>query len=68
MSGIMREVYVPVREPASSFLHDASCVGVLSCLGIALILSVRGGAPAATISAIVAAGFLLAYFIPCLSG
>ena len=36
---------------------------MLSCLGIALVLSLRGGAPAATISAIVAAGFLVAYFI-----
>ena len=63
MSGIMADVYVPVREPASAFVHDGGCLGVLSCLGITLILSLRDGAPAAMISAIVAAGFLVAYFI-----
>ena len=63
MSGIMRDVYVPARGPAFWFVHDGGCLGVLSCLGITLILSLRGGAPAATISAIAAAGFLVAVFV-----
>ncbi len=63
VSGIMTDVYVPIRGHVSSFVHDRACLGVLSCLGITLILSLRGGAPAATISAIVAGGFLVVYFI-----
>ena len=63
MSGVMADVYVPIRAPALWFVHDRGCLGVLSCLGIVLILSLRGGAPAATVSAIVAAGFLAAVFI-----
>ena len=63
MSGIMRDVYVPVRESALSFLHDKGSLAVLSCLGITLLLSRRSGAPAATISAIVAAGFFVACLI-----
>jgi len=58
MSGIMRDIYVPARAPAEALLYDRSCLGALLCLGITLILSLRGGAPAATISAIVAGGFL----------
>jgi hypothetical protein len=63
MSGIMTDVYVPIRGHVSSFVQDRACLGVLACLAITCILSLRGGVPAATISAVVAAGFLLAYFI-----
>jgi hypothetical protein len=63
MSGIMSDVYVPIRGHISSFVHDRACLGVLACLGITFILSLRSGAPAATISAVVAGGFLLVYFI-----
>lgn len=58
MSAIMRDVYVPARNSAQAFLHDRGCLAAALCLGITLILSLRGGAPAATISAIAAAGFL----------
>jgi hypothetical protein len=63
MLDIMRDVYVPIRGPASWFVHDGGCVGVLTCLAITAALSFRSGAPAATISAMVATGFLAAYFI-----
>ena len=62
LSGIMTDVYIPSRGPVSSFLYVRACLGVLTCLGITLVLSLRGGAPAATISAIVAGGFLVIYF------
>ena len=58
----MTDVYIPSRGPVSSFLYVRACLGVLTCLGITLVLSLRGGAPAATISAIVAGGFLVIYF------
>ena len=41
-------------------MYDRSCLATLLCLGMTLILSLRGAAPAATISAIVAGGFLVA--------
>ncbi len=63
MSGIMADVYVPIRGSVFGFAHDRACLGVLSCLGITLVLSLRGNSPAATISVIVAAGFLVAYFV-----
>ncbi len=64
MSGIMADVYVPIRGQISSFVHDRACLGVLTCLAITLLLSLRGSSPpAATISGIVAGGFLVVYFI-----
>jgi hypothetical protein len=63
MSGIMQDVYVPLRVPAIALLFDQGCLAILVCLGIALLLSVRGGAPAATILAIVAGSFLAVDFI-----
>jgi hypothetical protein len=62
MSGIMRDVYVPVRFPVVLILLNWGFLAALSCLGIVAILSIRVGARAATISAIVAAGFLGVYF------
>ena len=63
MSGIMADVYVPTRGPLWWFAHDEGCVAVLCCLGVALFLSTRGSAPAVTMSSIVAAAFLAAYFV-----
>ncbi len=63
MSGIMRDVYVAARDSAFALVLDKSCLGALSCLWITLLLSLRRGAPAATILAIVGAGFLAADFI-----
>ena len=54
MTGIMWDVYVPTRAAAEAFLYDRSCLGAVLCLGMTLILSLRGAAPAATISAMVA--------------
>jgi hypothetical protein len=62
MSGVMQDVYVPLRVPAVALLFDRGCLAILACLGIALLLSVRGGAPAATILAIVAGSFLAVDF------
>jgi hypothetical protein len=63
MWGIMRDVYVPVRLPAFAFLLYPGALGALAALAIALLLSFRSSAPAATISAIVAAGFLAVDFV-----
>jgi hypothetical protein len=63
MSGIMRDVYVPDRVPVIAFLFDRDVLATLACLGITFLLSLRGGAPAATIPAIVAASFLAVDFI-----
>lgn len=64
ISVVMREVYVPIGGPPFFFLHVAGCLGVLSCLALALLLSVREKPPvAAVVAALTALGFLAAYLI-----
>jgi hypothetical protein len=64
ISVVMREVYVPIRVFPSLFLADKGCLGVLVCLGIALVLSLREKpAVPAVIASLAGAGFLAAYFI-----
>ena len=64
ISVVMREVYVPIRFPPSLILADKGCLGVLTCLGIALVLSLREKPlVAVALASLAAAGFLAAYFI-----
>jgi hypothetical protein len=64
ISIVMREVYVPIGGPAFWFLHLTGCLGVLFCLTVALILSVREKPPvAAVLTSLAATGFLAAYLI-----
>ncbi len=60
MTDIMRDVYVPTRAAADAFLYDRSCLGA-AALSRNYARSYRCGpaSPAATISAIVAGGFLV---------
>ena len=65
ISVVMREVYVPMRNPPLAFLlNDTGCGGVLICLVAVLILSFREKPPvAAVLASLAATGFLVAYFI-----
>ena len=61
---LMRDVYIPARSDFFSFLGDKACLGVLSCLVLALILSVKQKPPVTAVLALMAAiGFLATYFI-----
>jgi hypothetical protein len=61
---LMRDVYIPVRSDPFSFLGDRGCLGVLSCLALALILCVKQKPPVTAVLALMAAiGFLATYFI-----
>jgi len=64
ISVAMREVYVPIRVFPLLFLAEKGCLGVLACLGIALVLSLREKPPVpAVFASLAGAGFLAAYFI-----
>jgi hypothetical protein len=61
---VMRDIYVPVRSTPLAFLNDKACLGVLLCLVLALILSVRQRPPVTAVLALVTAtGFLVTYFL-----
>ena len=61
---VMREIYVPVRSHPLAFLNDKACLGVLSCFGLALILSAAQRPPVTAVLALMTAtGFLAAYLI-----
>jgi hypothetical protein len=61
---LMRDVYIPARSDFFAFLGDKACLGVLSCLVLALIITVKQKPPLIAIFALMAAiGFLAAYFI-----
>jgi len=61
---LVREVYVPVRSGFLAFVGDKACLGVLSCLALALLLMRRHRPPVmALLTLIAGAGFLVVYFI-----
>jgi hypothetical protein len=61
---LMRDVYIPVRSDPLSFLNDKGCLGVLWCLLLALILSIKQKPSVTAVLAFMAAlGFLAAYLI-----
>lgn len=64
ISVVMRELYLPIRVHTLLFLADKGCLAVLSCLGLALFLSIKEKPPVASVLAGLAAmGFMAAYFI-----
>ena len=61
---LVREIYVPVRSHTLALLNDNAFLGVLSCLGLSLILCAWRKPPVAEMLALMAAtGFLVAYLI-----
>jgi hypothetical protein len=61
---IMRDVYVPAHSDLLSCLYDKSCLGVLSCLALVLILCLgQNPPPTAVLTSIVAIGFFSVYLI-----
>jgi hypothetical protein len=61
---LMREIYVPVRSHPLAFLNEKACLGVLSCLGLVLVLCLGQKPPVtAVLAVVVAAGFFTTYFI-----
>jgi hypothetical protein len=63
MPAVMRDVYVPLRNPPIMLLADRGSLAALACLAITLVVSLRGSLPAATVPAIVAASFLAVDFV-----